>query len=684
MDNKSFWLANISNDSLTVSLITFDLGKFKVASIGSEVLYQPNGESFVAAIDQSLSESAANVDLSESAEPNSIALIIPPFWVGSDGKIVPDKIKLFEDVFKELRLRPMGFISYDDAIVEEANIADGFPASFIIVKIEANSFVTSLTYLGKVIERIIKPIFDSFDPVLLESTLLELKTDSTLPPQMILIGNIDNSTLEKIKNYPWIGKKNIETFLHFPDVKLYSTEKITSVFTTAITSQFQPPLGNNSTEANNKESKESVEEPNSNILSEVTAEELGFSESDNFVIPKTTPEIITNSTPKAPIRLTFPKIKIPRISLPAKSVLIWPLVVSPLLVLIPFFFSSAKVTLYVAPYEFIKTVDVTLDPQAKTIDLAKKIVPVSQQNFSVTNTVSLSTTGRKVIGQRAQGEVVVYNKQDKIQSLPKGTILIDGSGHKFEMVVSAQVASSSSDLSVGVITLGQTKVMVVATDIGPEFNLAKDTVVNFKDFAASILVAKVSESISGGSKSEVKAVSATDRSKVESEINTQIAASVNDRITKELANNPGIIRDSVQIRKGHFDSNREIGEEADELTITSTSSISVLYFNQDQKTTLLNTFLRSEVGFKESVFSPDNFDIALNKTKLTITGKSIPSVNTQSIARLISGKSQSVAISLIKKSLPRVYNYQISTNLSFLKSINPLPFRFSNISIEVK
>ena len=69
---------------------------------------------------------------------------------------------------------------------------------------------------------------------------------------------------------------------------------------------------------------------------------------------------------------------------------------------------------------------------------------------------------------------------------------------------------------------------------------------------------------------------------------------------------------------------------------------------------------------------------------LTIDGSSIPQVDTSAIIKLISGKSLSTARKLIQTNIPRVYNFEITTNFSFLKSINPLPFRTSNINVVVK
>lgn len=57
---------------------------------------------------------------------------------------------------KELELTPTGFLSEDEAIVEETNQKDDFPASFILVHLDSSGFYLSLVYLGHIKERIRK------------------------------------------------------------------------------------------------------------------------------------------------------------------------------------------------------------------------------------------------------------------------------------------------------------------------------------------------------------------------------------------------------------------------------------------------------------------------------------------------------------------------------------------------
>jgi hypothetical protein len=694
MDNKAFWLIDLNTSVLSVSLVNYLNNSFIVSAIGSTETFTPDRESLAQAADKSLNSAAESAKLPEDQEPNSVALILPPLWIGSDGKIAPQYLKLIEYLCHDLALKPMGFIANDEAIVEDANQADGFPASFVLVNISQNEMFVSLTYLGKVIERLGKRLSLSFEPAVLESALLEFKTESTLPPQIILFGDINESILESIKNYPWIGKKNIETFLHFPDIKNYSPSEIVQIYTRAITSQFSPPPSVPISEP------EIIEDG----LTEVSAVDLGFDtnleetgfSSDNLTVPEVIPEDLIAEAASSEIPVAKKpqfKLKLPRLHLPPLNIVFLPVIFLPLLILIPFFFSKAKITLSLTPYTFDKQIPVTLDSTTPNFAADKKIIPVTQQTFDVSTTAAIATTGQKTVGDKAQGEVIIFNEQSKSQNLASGAILIDDQGNKFILTSAIQVSPSTSDLNAGIITLGQTKAIISAADIGPEYNLAKDTKLHFKDFAETMLLAKVSTALAGGTKRQINAVSAQDKANLEQQMTTAINTAVGEKISNDVNSVNGLIKNSTQIKKSRLVYNREVGEEADQLSATATSTVYVFTISTDQKTKLLQAFLSGESGFSDSTLNTDNFELSINPTQssvdkivgtLSIKGSTIPKINPAEIIQLVSGKTFKTADNLIKNRFPRVYNLKITTNLPFLDNLNPLPFLHSHITVEIK
>lgn len=723
MGINSFWLFYIEDDSILVSLINWGNGRHFVASIGPRVNFNiDDQESIVKATDESLSSAATSADITEDQEPLFVGLVVPSSWVGEDGKIVKLKAEIIFSLLKSLDLKPSGFISNNDAIIEEASKPDGLPASFINLYVTGSSFELSLVYLGKIKKRVKKNFDSEFDPQLVEDCLVELNSESTLPPQIYVYGQVDESTIENLKNFPWLGKKNIETFLHLPDIKLYQDNELVNIFFKAITSQIvnddnhphqEVSTVETETEAEELETEKEVEidvvpeveEPDSEVvdeeeklpqLEEVSSDDLGFASNiETSSLEKITEtEDITDISIEEPVKqeksnfsFKLPKLNIKLPKLKSNLLLLIP-PLALLLVCAPIFLSKANVVLFLTPYEFDKTINVTLDSNAT--ELSDSIIPIDKKTVTVESTATVNTTGQKTVGNKASGEITIFNKVEKVQDIPKGAILVDSKNQQFELMNAVQVASSSSDFATGTMNFGQVKTVISALDIGPEFNITKDTVLKFKDFPETLIVVKNNTDFTGGTKQQINTVSAQDKINVEAEITEKLKQLANEKINQDFNNSNDAIKETLQTTKGKVELNREIGEETDSLTATAQSIVSVFVLKPDLKDKIISQFLSKEAGFSDSEINSDTFTFNLKIDKLdqnkasgslNIKGSLLPKINIELLKKNISGKSTKKAQDIIKKTVTRVYDFNIKINF---KIINILPVSPKNIFIDVK
>ncbi len=732
MEGNKFWLIYIRENQVSVSLASNSQGKFQVVSVGPPKDWDgDNSDVLIASVDESLSVASLNANITEAEEPSIAAFVVPPFWVGSDAKILPQKRKYIKDLCKKLSFTPSGFLAEDEALVEDSNKADGFPSSFILVYLNQNEFYLSLVYLGHIKERIRKSFSNEFNGQLLESTLLELRTESTLPPQIFFFGQVTNDLITSLKNYPWLGKKNIETFLHLPDISLYSDNDLITIFVRVISSQisqdsiktdlnYQPDFSDsNETEVDSQVSEISVDEPTlpddtELKLIEASPQDLGFNfvpiETEKQSEISTEEEIIAPQIPEPNLDPFDPPIILPPV-LPQEPLLkkkfsfnffkknkpfklkinfniFWIiLIILPFLSLIPFVFASAKVTLFTTPYKFDKTISVTLKTDAVNSDISSAVIPVKKEVFDVDIKEVVQTTGQKTIGEKAKGEIVIYNKLDKIQNIPKGSILTDKSGKKYELTTAVSVVASSSDLDKGVITLGQTKTVAIALDIGPEFNLSSGSQLNFKDYPDTSLIAKAETNFSGGTKEQISAVSQADKTNIQSKIDQGINREVENKINQTLGSVFGIIKETIQSDQSPLDLSREVGEAAEELSGTVTASVSVFTISPSVKEEIIKHFLSDQVDFDKINLNPDSYSLNFKVSKissnqatasLNISGQSLPKVDITALQKTLSIKTIKQAENTIKKLVTRAYDFNIENNLPLL------PFNPKNITIEIK
>lgn len=680
MTESFYWLVSITSESLSVALIKQGQTPLPVA-IGPETEWSTDDpESFLRSVDVSLSAAADKATLSPEAEPADTAFIVPPLWIGSDGKIAANYLKLLENLCRSLKLKPMGFISNDEAFVEALGKTDSFPPSFILLHLGKKEYSVSLVYLGEVKKRLTQALTADFTPQDLENTLLTIQTDSALPPRILVFGNIGDAIIEDLKNYPWIGKKNIETFLHLPDVEAYPTPDLFALYTRSINTQpddtpAPPPV----VEENPSEDTTPVIEEESNLSipeTEVAPADLGFTVPQAEATPAPSPKKI--NLPK----FSFKKIKLPKLSF--NPLFLLPLALTPLILLLPYLLTRAEVVMNFNPVEINREVNITLDSNADT--LSSKVIPAHKKTLNLNFSDSLDTTGQKETGDKSKGQITVLNQSDKIQNVPKGSLLLHESGKQYELLTSAQVPPSTIDFGTGTITMGQAKADIIATDIGSDYDLSQDARLSFKE--NSNLHAKTSSPVTGGSKRQVQVVSETDKANLNKRVTDSLDERIDEKIKAE-ASLEGVLPGTLFIDKKQLDFNREVGEEADQLQVDATLTLSLLQVDPSKNEEIINTLLKDDQAFLNSIASVKDFSFAFTPTqntsqkstgKLTITGKSLPKLNLDPLRQRLTKQKVSDAGKIIE-SQPQVYNYEIKILPSVFNIWQRLPLSPEKITI---
>jgi len=689
MEASYYWLISVTTENISVALIKRGATD-SLAALGPETEWSPDlPDSFLHSVDISLSEAAQKASLPPEEEPETSAFILPPKWIGNDGKIFPDYLKILENLCRSLKLKPLGFISNDEAFIESVSKEDSFPPSFILVYLGKREFSVSLVYLGEVKKRFHQTLENEFTPQDLESALVTIRLDSALPPRVLVFGHLFPSLIDDLKNYSWVGKKNVETFLHLPDVEAYHPEELFNIYCKTVSSQ----LGGNpsSVPKNLVENQEVVEDnsPKDLPIEEISPSELGFTEitdSDSLVIEDSAPPPPQKEVIPRP-KLTLPKINLPKLSLPHFHFNPWLIILlalSPLLLLIPYFLIKAEITMFFNPTLISRDFNLTLDTNAIAVSSSK--IPVLKKTFDLNFTDSVPATGNKETGDKSKGEVTIFNSKDAIQNIPKSTVLTTSKGQKYELLTSVQVPASSYNLGSGTITMGQVKANIIASDIGPEYDQNKDTVLNFKD--NSNLLAKVNDSLGGGNRRQVKVVSIEDKNK----LNLQVTESLKNKISEKISNESsleGLLPGTASTDKKRLEYNREVGEEAETLSVNVFSTLTLFQIETSKKDEIVKTLFSNDEIYQRSIVSisdlsfsyvTSNADSQKSTGKLTISGRALPKIDTDSLKKRLAGQSFTNAKNILIKE-PGVYNYSFEIIPRLFYFINRLPPAIDKLTI---
>ena len=745
---EQFFAIEISDDIVKTAVWTVVDGHTKIVKIGSfESWNDQDKDSLLKTIDQSVSNASENLD----PEPSGAVFGLPESWLDKDS-INPDKKKLLKKLCEDLELKPLGFVVTDNAIIKYLKIEEGTPPSAIFLQISSGELNLSLVKLGKTIgNELIGRSEDLGADV--EEGLSRFDKIDTLPSRMILYngkgGNDFEEDKQQLTSYDWEEKL---PFIHFPKVEALPPDASIKAVALAGGSEVAKSLGfeikppekksvepepESQMEATSSEigSKEKIDQP-------TTAINLGFSskdiaediKSETHLEPDLSPDqpvtaepevdfnndqekisqSVTVGQPISPLSSTFSNLLQSIKVLPIKAInklkSLQKLKKAPktlTLIAIGFgilvigvfsaywYLPKAQVTIFVESKTIDEELELTIDPEASVLDLEAGIVPGNSVEISVEGSSSVSTTGTNLIGDPAQGDIMIYNYTDKPKTFSQNTVLIGPDNLAFTLDEEV-TATSSGDTYIDsngqkITPPGKVTAKIIAKSIGPESNLSKDTQLSFQQFSEDNYLAKVIDGLSGGTSREVKAVSEEDQNNLllalTAELKDKAAAELKDQIgeDKTLVD----VEDQDELISKSF--NYDVGEEANNLNLDAKLEYQALSFNQKDLNLLLQQTIKEKI--------PDNFQLSQNSeieiepAKLNKDGtavvivifkaKLIPKLDFTDIKKNIKGRFPHI-IEEYLATLPNFIKADIIITPNLPAKLKTLPRITKNITLEIK
>lgn len=672
-----------------------------VAQGGASSWEQARPETLIEATDSSLSSAISELS-DEIKEPSKVVFGVPSFWT-QDGEIKKEHVDTLKKLSRELELVPSGFVVIPEAIVHFLKAKEGTPPNVILVGLDDETCELTLVVSGKV-----QGTVEVGRSMSLASDLQEglAHLPSVLQyPTTILLYNHRAVDLEDVRQ-SLIETKWEEagiTFLHTPKVDILAEDigiKACSlaggaevggakslVLKEAKTREEVPDL-----EKISQEPQEQADEL-SNIVpvDEVSPEDLGFTKDVDAAI-------LTSASAKAPapkvqevqsvqavqeVQKRLSMIRFPSLSLGGLfiggSLRLKIFVFLGFLLLAAFgisywYLPKAKVTIFVSARKIDKTIAINVgkDVVGKTFETA-----ISAQK-------TVSTTGTKMIGERAKGEVTIYRAGSAV-TLPKGTVLTSNGGLKFTLDSDVRVASGSA----GPDTLGKNidPAKVTASSIGAQYNMGAGSTFSIGSLSSDTTTAKNDVAFSGGTSREISAVSDQDRKSAEEEVLSEMKKLAVEKAKKEISDDEIIFEETGKLTLDKREFDKKVGDESQTLTLNAGGTASFLVV---QKNSLQN-FVASQV--KGDV--PEGFYLPQEQIEAKIANQNkdgtydaavsfnlLPSVNPEKITKDIAGKSPSLAKEILSQ-IPGFTRAQISFKLKFPPPFGTLPRVSKNIVVEV-
>jgi hypothetical protein len=202
-----------------------------------------------------------------------------------------------------------------------------------------------------------------------------------------------------------------------------------------------------------------------------------------------------------------------------------------------FFAPSAKIIITARTIESSANPKVTLAPNGTT-DVATGTIKAVRQLLKKDATLTFDATGTKEVGDKAKGEVYFQNcESPDAVTVPSGTGISAG-GKTYITQAAATVPGGQGNWLSGCIPGKSGAVMVVAQDIGEDYNVDKDTRFNVaghsNSSSTSYFRAVASTNIDGGSKKDVTVVSKADIDKAVEQFVSENGDSMKKQLTEKF------------------------------------------------------------------------------------------------------------------------------------------------------
>lgn len=702
-ESESFLALEISTETVKSAVWAVEEGKTVVLKIGSiEEWKEEDKRSLIAAVDSSISNACEGIE----PEPNKVIFGLPESWVRED-QIIDEKKDLLKDLCDKLEWQPLGFVVTLEALITFLKEKEGTPVSAIFINLSETQSIISLVKLGKIKGSKIVGRSDDLAADVREG-LARLGQVGDLPSRMILFNGVADfeEAKQQLISFDWQEQL---PFLHFPKVEVLEVLIPVKAVALAGGAEVAKSLGFKIKEKEKEEVKE-VEKVTEKT--EVTAADLGFVQDKDITkkakkiekvgevekkpsFPKTSRKLINLFTffKKIPFRLPKFSIKIKK----GPIFIILPILFFSLFIigglLFYWYVPKAVVTLYLKPKVLEKEFEITIDSTISKTNKEEGVIPGSLKEVKVEGTKIKETTGEKLVGEKAKGEVIIYNKTDMVKVFPAGTVLIGPNKLTFSLDGEIEVASKSAQTTDEgeQITYGKTTASVTATSIGPEFNLSSQTQFSFKEYPASLYSAKTENGFSGGTSRQIRAVSEEDQSSLLEDLTSELKEKAKQELRTNISSGEKVLDQEISSEILNQEFSAEEGEEVDNLSLDLEIKFTFLAYQQED----LKQFLEKKISdsipsgfvfeYKTSQVDIKDMSFKDNKAKLKVVMKSslLPKLDIEEIKKNLKGHYPEV-IQTYLESLPNFSRADIKITPKLPAKLRTLPRKSENIKVEIQ
>ncbi len=368
-----------------------------------------------------------------------------------------------------------------------------------------------------------------------------------------------------------------------------------------------------------------------------------------------------------------------------------------------FLLPKADVSLVVNSQPLVKSVTVKLSSQAMTYDTKQRLLPGRTLEATTSATSIIDTTGEKLVGQTAKGEITVYNKTDEDKKFKKGAVIsqiTNKTSLKFtldeDVTVPKKTVTQPADPLLAPITeYGKKKVPVTAQDIGSKYNLGDGENFKIDNNDVDSFIAENENDFKGGSSKTVKAVAKEDKDKLSLQVLESGKVAALSLLKSKLKGDQKLVESTVVYSKLSETFDKNVGDESDKLSVTGQVQALGLYYSGKELSALLDELLTEfvpkdyEISKKDSNIDVEVLNVPVGAVILEVSlqvkikAYIVPVINESEVARNLKGKKISQARSYLS-GIKNIKSYELGLWPKFTTILGIMPSRTDRIQVKVQ
>lgn len=401
--------------------------------------------------------------------------------------------------------------------------------------------------------------------------------------------------------------------------------------------------------------------------------------------------------------LKLARLKLPKITFKGKTVIFSALIVGSFGVLgYQFIWKVPKATakIVVNSQPLIKSIEITATIGGAN-SVENKTIAGYEVSSIITKTGSANTTGEKIVGDKAEGKVIIYNRTDIDIEFKKGTTVTFKDSTDLEFTLNDSVTVAAETLQdpldpTSPSIPGEASVDVTAKDIGKKYNIDKDETLEFENYKKSEAFAITKDDFSGGNSDSIKVVTKEDMDLLSTTVFDEAKNLIEDTLKNKKFEGKKYIKGSASAVIQNEAFNAEVGDEKETIELTQELLATGVSYSEEELESMLDELLQDFVP-EDFILSTKDKDITVEvlgnsdgtvltstKADLQVTIKSsvVPDIEEEEIKKDLLGTSTKEAEKILGgiKNI-KTYELTISPNIPLLQR---LPQNEENISIEIE